>query len=171
MLDVRLLEYKDAEALLLFYRRNVDHLRPWIPTLPDEFYTLQYQQRRLAAYEKLFDASEEFRFGVFDGARMISSINLTSVEYAAFQNGRLGYSVDADYEGKGVATEYIGHVCQFAFMKARLHRVEANVMPRNVGSKRVLEKCGFERVGMSPKMVKIAGVWEDHEMYAKLGDG
>ncbi|HEY3780179.1 MAG TPA: GNAT family N-acetyltransferase, partial [Fimbriimonadaceae bacterium] len=139
MLELRLLEYDDADAILQYYRRNIEHLRPWIPSLPLEFYTLQYQQRRLEAYVKLAAASEEFRFGVFDELRLVASINLTAIEYAAFQNGRLGYSVDGEYQGQGLATEYIGNVCDFCFQSLNLHRIEANVMPRNAGSKRVLE--------------------------------
>ena len=168
MLTLRLLEYEDAAAILRYYLDNREHLRPWIPVLPEEFYTLGYQQRRLDSYMRMLENSEEFRFGVFDGDVIAASINLTAIEYAAFQNGRLGYSVGADYQGKGVATEYIKRVCEYAFSRLQLHRLEANVMPRNVGSKRVLEKCGFSLVGLSPKMVKIAGVWEDHEMYARL---
>jgi len=102
---------------------------------------------------------------------MVANINLAAVEYAAFMNGRLGYSVDGEYTGRGIATDNIQSVCRFAFKRLRLHRLEANVMPRNAASKRVLEKCGFAKIGFSPKMIQINGVWEDHEMYARLEEG
>lgn len=35
-------------------------------------------------------------------------------------------------------------------------------MPRNRASLRVLEKCGFEWEGLSPRYLQIHGVWEDH---------
>lgn len=145
-------------------------MRPWAPIPPEAFYTLKYQKRRLQRYRELVRTAQEYRFGVFDDDKMVASINLTSIEYGAFQNGRLGYSVDAEYTGKGVATEFIGHVCQFAFDRLRLHRLEANVMPRNMASQRVLQKCGFTLVGRSPGMVRINGVWEDHDMFARIAD-
>ncbi len=110
----------------------------------------------------------EFRFGVWDGKKLCASINLTAVEYAAFQNGRLGYGVDCECTGKGIATEFIGKVCGYAFNQLNLHRLEANVMPRNIASQRVLMKCGFTKIGYSPSMIEIAGKWEDHEMFAKV---
>jgi ribosomal-protein-alanine N-acetyltransferase len=168
VLKLRLLELGDARALLDYYERNKKHLQPWSPTLPDEFYSVKYQLRRLENYFKLAAAAEEFRFGVFDEEKLVASINLTAIEYGAFMNGRFGYSVDAAYLGQGVATSNIQTIIAWAKDKLTLHRLEANVMPSNNASRRVLEKCGFEKIGHSPKMVKINGVWEDHDMYARL---
>jgi ribosomal-protein-alanine N-acetyltransferase len=164
---LRLLEPSDAAALLEYHVRNRDHLKPWTPIVPDGFFELNYQQRRIDHYIDLYKRSEEFRFVVLDGKRFCASINMTAVEYNAFQNGRLGYSVDGEYTGKGIATEFIGKVCRYAFTQLGLHRLEANVMPRNVASQKVLRKCGFERIGYSPRMIEIAGRWEDHEMFAR----
>lgn len=168
MPKLRLIDEGDAAAILDFYTRNRVHLTPWQPALPEEFYTLAYHEKRLKHYLKCAAAGEDYRFGLFEGKKMIANINLGAIEYAAFKNGRLGYSVDAEYTGQGVATQNIGHVSTFAFERLGLHRLEANVMPRNAASKRVLDKCGFQKVGLSPKMIQINGVWEDHEMYAKL---
>jgi ribosomal-protein-alanine N-acetyltransferase len=170
MLAIRTLEPRDAKAMLDYFERNREHLKPWIPTLPIGFYTVDFHSYRLEQYVQSEKANEEFRFGVFDQSRLVANINLTAIEYGAFLNGRLGYSVDGDYAGQGIATEYVNYVCDFAFGNLHLHRLEANVMPRNVASRRVMEKCGFEIVGRSPQMVRIAGVWEDHDMFARVRD-
>jgi ribosomal-protein-alanine N-acetyltransferase len=162
------MEVSDAPALLDYHLRNREHLKPWTPIVPQGFFELAYQQKRLEHYWELMRRSEEFRFGVWDGKKLCASINLTAVEYAAFQNGRLGYSVDGEHTGRGVASEFIGKVCGYAFSQLNLHRLEANVMPRNIASQKALLKCGFTRIGYSPAMIEIAGKWEDHEMFAKV---
>ena len=43
-----------------------------------------------------------------------------------------------------------------------LHRIEANYMPRNARSARVLERCGFVREGFAEAYLEINGKWEDH---------
>lgn len=47
----------------------------------------------------------------------------------------------------------------------RLHRLEASTLLHNIGSQRVLEKAGFERIGMAPKYLRIAGEWQDHALF------
>jgi ribosomal-protein-alanine N-acetyltransferase len=44
--------------------------------------------------------------------------------------------------------------------------VQANVMPRNGRSLRVLERAGFRPEGLALRYLEIAGCWEDHMMLA-----
>lgn len=48
------------------------------------------------------------------------------------------------------------------FTKLQLHRLEANIMPRNKRSLRVVEKLGFYNEGLAEKYLNINGQWEDH---------
>ncbi len=59
-------------------------------------------------------------------------------------------------------TEAIVKMVAIAFEKLSLHRIEANIIPRNTRSIRTVEKAGFEYEGISKKYLKINGVWEDH---------
>ena len=59
-------------------------------------------------------------------------------------------------------TEAVELITRYAFDHLELHRIEANVMPRNVASLRVLEKNGYINEGISQKYLNINGVWEDH---------
>jgi len=50
-----------------------------------------------------------------------------------------------------------------------LHRVEANIMPRNGASIALVRRAGFRQEGYSPQYLRIAGRWEDHERWALVG--
>ncbi len=65
-----------------------------------------------------------------------------------------------------MCTEAVGLVVRFAFDRLALHRVQAAVMPRNLGSIRVLEENGFRREGLAPRYLQIDGRWEDHLIFA-----
>lgn len=84
----------------------------------------------------------------------------------AWDNATLGYFVDGERNGRGYATQAVRQVVGFAFSNAGLHRVQAAVMPTNVASARVLQKNGFRCEGRSPRYLRIAGAWEDHDVYA-----
>lgn len=84
------------------------------------------------------------------------------------ESALLGYSLDQEHNGKGYTTEATNLVVNYAFEILKLHRIEAGVMPVNIGSIRVLEKAGFHKEGIAKKNVKINGSWEDHQMLAIL---
>ena len=99
---------------------------------------------------------------------MIGTIALNNIVYGAFWSGFLGYKLGNEYKNKGYMTEALIAFVDIAFNEYKLHRSEANIMPKNTNSKKVLVKCGFEYEGMSRKYLKINGKWEDHEYYVKL---
>ena len=56
----------------------------------------------------------------------------------------------------------------FAFATLRLHRLEAACLPHNLASQRLLERVGFQREGYARAYLRIAGVWQDHLLFALL---
>jgi ribosomal-protein-alanine N-acetyltransferase len=96
--------------------------------------------------------------------------NVSSVIRGALQAAFLGYYVVAPYAGRGYMTAGLSQVLNYAFGTLRLHRVEANVQPENLPSKKLLLRLGFRLEGFSPRYLKINGRWRDHERYAILAE-
>lgn len=170
MYYLRLLEPDDDAPLAAYFLRNREFHREWSPLVDDVFYTTEHQRERLDTYVRLRELEREYRFGIFypepGDDLLIGVINLTNIVRGVFQNGCFGYSMDNTYTGGGIMSTCLREAVEFAFHGAQLHRVEANIMPRNTASRRVLEKAGFRKIGFSPNMLYINGVWEDHDMYA-----
>ena len=99
---------------------------------------------------------------------IVGAVNLNEIVRGAFQSAYLGYWVGAEFAGRGYMKQALAQAIQFAFTEADLHRLEANIMPENAASLAVVKSLGFQREGISPGYLKIAGQWRDHERWTIL---
>ena len=165
-----LLESEHIQQLTDYYTRNVNYHKEWSPIPTPNFFTTEYQLDKFKTFKVLHNVGIEYRFVILADDLIIGTISLTAIERGVFQNGRFGYSMDERYVGKGIMTAAVTSTVQFAFTELGLHRLEANIMPRNIGSQRVLEKCGFQKFGFSPRYLQINNTWEDHDNYMILSE-
>jgi ribosomal-protein-alanine N-acetyltransferase len=159
----------DLPALVEARMRNRAFLAEWEPSREESFFTPAGQARELALDDAAWRTATGFPFAVLDagaGDRLIGRVALANVVRGVWQNATLGYWISEDAGGRGHATAAVGLVLRFAFEVAGLHRVQPAIMPRNVRSRRVVEKCGFRHEGVALRYLRINDVWEDHDMYA-----
>ena len=164
--ELRPFEEGDAEALLGLRLKNRTFLLPFEPQRPTNIYTLSAQRQQIASDRDGFLTGRRFAFGIYSDDALVGRISLDNIVRGAWQNATLGYFVDHEHNGRGIATEAVKRSLGYAFGDGSLHRVQAGVMPRNGRSIRVLEKSGFRFEGLSLRYLQINGVWEDHNMYA-----
>jgi ribosomal-protein-alanine N-acetyltransferase len=159
-------------------RRNNDWLTPWEPArnpnLPDVVESGEAFAMRCSARERERQLGTGFGFGIFvpevPGARraerFCGEINLSSVQRGPFQSAYVGYWIDQDQAGNGFMPEAVVLVARFAFEQVRLHRIQISIIPRNLRSRRVVEKLKLREEGVAQRYLEINGVWEDHIRYA-----
>lgn len=169
-LALRPVTVADAAAMSAAYELNRDHLAPWEPVRFPEFYTEPWWRAELDRYVTAYRAGTMLPLAVVDGDDVVGRFTLSTIERGVFQNARLGYWVDHRIAGTGVATAAVGAIVVHARDELGLHRIEASTLLHNAGSQRVLERNGFERTGMAPSYLRIAGWWQDHYLFQRLLD-
>ena len=154
-------DYKEFAAMV---HRSRELHHPWVqpPATPEDFAT--YLETRA---DPMNDGFLVCRVGT--GA-IVGVINLNCIVRGHFHSAYLGYYSSAPFARKGFMTEALGLVCRYAFDVLYLHRLEANIQPENAASIALARKCGFQKEGFSPKYLKIAGQWRDHERWALLAE-
>jgi [ribosomal protein S5]-alanine N-acetyltransferase len=170
---IRPMEAADLPALVEARLRNREFLTEWEPTRDESFFTPAGQARELALDDAAWRTATGFPFAILDataGDRLIGRVALANVVRGVWQNATLGYWVSEDAGSRGHATTAVRLVLQFAFDIAGLHRVQPAIMPRNVRSRRVVEKCGFRHEGVAQRYLKINGLWEDHDLFAMTAE-
>jgi ribosomal-protein-alanine N-acetyltransferase len=98
--------------------------------------------------------------------QIVGQISLSSIIRGPFQSCFVGYWIGAAHIRRGYATEALRLALDFAFRTLKLHRVEANIVPRNRASKALVKKLRFRYEGTSKRYLRIAGKWADHEHWA-----
>lgn len=161
---------EDWEAWSEIRHRCRDWLLAWEPLVPPGHPDPAYDRRsftsRCAARERERQVGAGFGFGIFVGRRLVGEINLNALQRGAFQNAYVGYWVDQSEAGHAYVPEATVVLLRFAFEELDLHRVQISVIPRNLRSRRVVEKVGLRDEGVALRYIEINGVWEDHVRYA-----
>jgi ribosomal-protein-alanine N-acetyltransferase len=101
---------------------------------------------------------------------LVGVANLSEIVRGALRSAYLGYYMFAPHERQGLMREGLMLVIRQAFARLRLHRLEANIQPGNLASRRLVRSLGFRREGYSRRYLKIGGRWRDHERWALLAD-
>lgn len=163
---LRELNVADADSLLELQLNNRAFFEQFSMLRTEDYYTLDKQMQLIEEWKQSAERDEEYRFGVFLDEKLIGTINLFQVLRSSLQSAFIGYFLDQKHNGKGYMTEAVQLLIEYAFNELKLHRIEAGVMPHNIGSIRVLEKSGFHKEGIARKNVKINNRWEDHQVLA-----
>lgn len=175
-LSLRPLRPSDVRAVRAFQIDNEDHLRAWNPLpLPGESpRSMTWAARHVAAARRNWTSDRGYALAVFlrdatprrTPADLVARVALNAIVRGNFQNAYLGYMIGAAHEGKGLAREAVAAACDFAFAAARLHRVQAAIMPHNERSLRLIRALGFRQEGAAERYLMIAGDWRDHLIFA-----
>ncbi len=80
----------------------------------------------------------------------------------------IGFHLARKYWGQGLMTECAREVIRFSFDNLEVNRIQATCEPENIGSARVLEKCGLSYEGTLRAWRLTKGRWLDMRMYSIL---
>jgi [ribosomal protein S5]-alanine N-acetyltransferase len=169
-LVLRPLRSEDFDQFAAARARSDDWLTPWEPSKPKV--ALDPSRDRIAfatrcgARERDRHRGDGYAFGIFLDSELVGEINISSVSRGVLQSAMVGYWIDEAVAGRGLTPEGLVGVFAFIFDDVGLHRLQINIIPRNLASRRVVEKLGIREEGLALRYVKINGEWEDHINYA-----
>lgn len=129
----------------------------WSPH-PDKAYT----------YDYIYYLRDRYKSGDFydwaivkkDSGKMIGTCGFTRFDYPN-NSAEIGYVLNPDYHGLGIATEAAARVIRFGFEILGLNRIECKYIIGNNASRRVMEKNGMTYEGIRREGMMIKGMYRD----------
>lgn len=164
-LVLKVIDNREASKVLDYYLRNKEFLSEFEESRDSSFYTIEYHQERLNSDLINMEQRNSLRLWIYkkeDNNKLIGTIGFSNIIRGPFLSCFLGYKLDKDEINNGYMTEAVKKGIEIIFNEFKLHRIEANIMPRNKPSMAVVNKLGFENEGIGKKYLKINGKWEDH---------
>jgi len=102
-----------------------------------------------------------------DPGRVIGDVYFT-IKSTANASAEIGWTLHPDFTGQGFATEAAGAILDIAFRELNLHRVSAELDPRNEASVALCKRLGMRREAYFVEDMWFKGEWGDTEIYAIL---
>jgi len=80
----------------------------------------------------------------------------------------IGFALKPSYWGKGYMKEAMTSLLPFAFKKANIHSIEANINPHNTASENLLKSIGFKKEAYFKENFWFNGTFHDSAIYSLL---
>jgi RimJ/RimL family protein N-acetyltransferase len=149
---VRQMEIEDADTFSRFIIKNKKRLAPSSPVTVRTVTDAESAKKFIANRNELTNRKEQFTFTLFQNDNRIPIANLVikSIDWTV-PKGEIGYYIDEDFERKGITTQFVNTICNYAFKHLGFNKLFMRIRNENIGSKRIAEKNGFGIEGIMLK--------------------
>ena len=120
--------------------------------------TREAWQARLA--EREAEASGNLSFVIDVDGEAVGTVGVFGIDEVA-RHGEVGIALVPSARGKGIGTETMTQILEFAFVRGNLRRLHLEVIASNVGAIRAYEKAGFVVEGRQREHAWVRGHYED----------
>lgn len=162
---IRTLQDDDAERLLAFELENRAWFEQHVEARAADFYTLEGVAAQIADYLAAHGEGTMHPCVMLDDdGAIIGRANLRHIDTDA-GTGEVGYRVAHNQARKGLGSQALEHLQQLARDEYGLTILNAWITDENLGSRRIVEKCGFHRSDLAPVSVRIRGGERHSHLY------
>ncbi len=137
----------DGWRVCNFIVANEDRLKRYFPKTLEQNLTPNLSNIFVEKKEKQFQAKEEFLFTIKtkEFHKLMGLVYIKAIDWTKKQ-GEFAYAIDYNIESKGVMTEAVKQLSDYAFDHLNLETLQIIVHKSNIGSIKVAENCNFTHI-------------------------
>ena len=105
----------DAEALAAAFAVNREHLAPWEPDRNEAFYTVEGQRESIQAQLALIEQGRLRGWVLWQDDQVVGRLAMSNITRGVLLSASIGYWVDRDRQGRGLARTMVEFACERAF--------------------------------------------------------
>ena len=163
--SLRRLTDADVSSLFSFFS-DPEVMRYWSSPPFDD---IEGARKLLADIREYFRQRTLFQWGIARRTddTVIGTCTLFHID-SANRRAEIGYALGREHWKQGYMQEALEALLGFSFDELNMHRIEADVDPRNVSSRKTLERLGFQREGYLRERWLVGGEIQDALFYGLL---
>jgi ribosomal-protein-alanine N-acetyltransferase len=164
---LRFRRFQKHDAQSLFEIRSDPEVMKYMDTLPHK--SIFNSHKMIKKIRKSFDAEESINWVISykNNNEMIGYFGFWRL-MKEHCRGEIGYALKKQFWRKGIMSETMATMLDFAFNKFNLHSIEANVNDENMASIRLLENFGFKKEAQFRENYLFNGIFLDSVIYSLL---
>jgi len=165
-LELRPVDERYAEELTALVRRDIAHLKPWMPWATER-YSIEDAREFIRRQIRQYAEDQGFATLVLFRGRVAGSIGYNLIDWSNRKTD-IGYWLGAEFLGRGVMTKACRALVEHAFRELRLNRVEIYCAVENHRSRRIPERLGFTQEGTLRQAEWVHDHFKDLVCYSML---
>lgn len=156
----------DAPAFLAFVERNRASLERWLGW-PDRIRDEAGAREFIDRYARRWERQAALLVNIACGKSLAGMAVYRTID-GSNRRAEIGYALDEDFRGRGLATRVTRALIDYAFDALDLHRVVIVCASGNLPSRAIPERLGFQHEGTSREASYLRGSFIDLEHYGLL---
>lgn len=162
---LRLLEEADADELYAVVDDNREYLARWMPWATNQ--TLETTLEFIRNSRKQLGDNQGFQVAIVDDGRIVGVLGFHRVDWGN-RSTSIGYWIAESYQGRGIVTQAVRALTDYAFSTWQLNRVEIRAGTGNERSRAIATRLGFKEEGVLREAERVGDRYVDHVVHAML---
>jgi ribosomal-protein-serine acetyltransferase len=165
-IELRLIQQEHQRDLYLVLEANRNHLRPWHPWI-DHIRSQSDVDRFITNWLQQLARNRGFHAGIWNEGKLCGAINHLNIDWAN-RSTVLSYWLAEPQQGRGIMTAACRTFVSHAFNVLSLNRVTIECASKNLRSRRIPERLGFQFEGTVRAAEWLHDHFADHAIYGLL---
>ncbi|OGM08230.1 hypothetical protein A2Z67_06410 [Candidatus Woesebacteria bacterium RBG_13_36_22] len=165
-LELRFWETRWTPDLFALTEKNRHYLQPWLPWVP-KVKEVNDSKKFILKCRREYKKGEAMELGIWYKGKLVGCIGLHQINKAS-RNTAIGYWLSSDYYGRGIVTESVKALVNYAFKELKLHRIEIVAGTTNIKSCAIAERLGFITEGVKRDIEFVDNRFIDYSVYSIL---
>lgn len=164
--QLRLRDESHARETFWLIRKNEEHLRPWMKWI-DKVESVEDSIANIELNIEEWELKTDLHLGIFRDEVLVGMISLHGINYLDHK-AYIGYWLDEDNIGRGIMTDSVRAMIEYAYTELELNRIEIRAGVGNKKSRAIPERLGFTQEGVVREAEYVDGTYIDLAIYGLL---